>query len=223
MAAQTDQGAVAAKPAAPNNEFHQPIQRDLGRPDRAAKIFRFAFPPNQLHLHAIPPHEEGRTRRHDTWGAGCGGREAPARARHCRAILGFVLETVSDQSAQDERRYCVRQKRVVLAPVAGVKSAEVFASPTGSRKTVNSPAMEARGIRLQGERAISRQTIAQGRPDALRWTCMLVCALLCAHAHGTAGAARTRLSLRPLSSSRVAIDAKLGRIAPRDREAASAV
>ena len=32
-----------------------------------------------------------------------------------------------------------------------------------------------------GERAISRQTIAQGRPDALRWTCMLVCALLCAH------------------------------------------
>jgi hypothetical protein len=54
-------------------------------------------------------------------------------------------------------------------------------SPTGSRKTVNSPAMEAKGIRLQGERAISRQTIAQGRPDALRWTCMLVCALLCAH------------------------------------------
>jgi hypothetical protein len=76
---------------------------------------------------------------------------------------------------------CVRQKRVVLAPVAGVKSAEVFAKPNRVRKTVNSPAMEARGIRLQGERAISRQTIAQGRPDALRWTCMLVCALLCAH------------------------------------------
>jgi hypothetical protein len=40
---------------------------------------------------------------------------------------------------------------------------------------------EARGIRLRGERAISRQTIVQGRPDALRWTCMLVCALLRAH------------------------------------------
>jgi hypothetical protein len=54
-------------------------------------------------------------------------------------------------------------------------------SPTGSRKTVNSPLTEAKGIRLRGERAISRQTIAQGRPDALRWTCMLVCALPCAH------------------------------------------
>src|SRR5205807_3869098 len=42
-------------------------------------------------------------------------------------------------------------------------------------------ATEAKGIRLRGERGISRQTIAQGRPDALRWTCMLVCALLCAH------------------------------------------
>ena len=57
--------------------------------------------------------------------------------------------------------------------------------------------MEAKGIRLQEERAISRQTIAQGRPDALRWTCMLVCALLCAIAHETAGAARTLSSLRP--------------------------
>ena len=142
--------------------------------------------------------EEGRTRRHDTWSAGSGGREAPARARHCRAVSGFVLEAVSNRSAQDERRYCVRQKRVVLAPVAGVKSAEVFAKPNRVRKTVNSPMTEARGIRLRGERAISRQTIAQGRPDALRWTCMLVCALLCALARETAGAARTRSSLRPL-------------------------
>ena len=69
-------------------------------------------------------------------------------------------------------------------------------SPTGSRKTVNSPTTEARGIRLRGEHGISRQTIAQGRPDALRWTCMLVCALLCAYctrdrgrsAHRSAGA-----------------------------------
>jgi hypothetical protein len=67
------------------------------------------------------------------------------------------------------------------------------------RPAVNPAATEARGIRLRGERAISRQTIAQGRPDALRWTCMLVCALLCAIAHETAGAARTRSSLRPLT------------------------
>jgi len=117
--------------AAPKHEFHQPIQRDLGRPDAAAKINRFSFPPNQLHLRASRLIEEGRTRRHDTWSAGSGGREAPARARHCRAVSGFVLETVSNRSAQDERRYCVRQKRVVLAPVAGVKSAEVSRGPTG--------------------------------------------------------------------------------------------
>jgi hypothetical protein len=30
--------------AAPKHEFHQPIQRDLGRPDAAAKINRFSFP-----------------------------------------------------------------------------------------------------------------------------------------------------------------------------------
>ena len=105
----------------------------MDRPDCAAKIFRFSFPPNQLHLRASRLIEEGRTRRHDTWRAGSGGREAPARARHCRAVSGFVLETVSDRSAQDERRCCVRQKRVVLAPVAGVKSAEVFEAQPGSQ------------------------------------------------------------------------------------------
>jgi hypothetical protein len=118
------------------------------------------------------------------------------RCHVCGLRLG--LGVVSDRSAQDERRCCVRQKRVVLAPVAGVKLAEVFAKPNRVRKTVNPAATEAKGIRLRGERAISRQTIAQGRPDALRWTCMLVCALLCAIAHETAGAARTRSSLRPL-------------------------
>src|SRR4051794_22212423 len=71
----------------------------------------------------------------------------------------------------------------------------------------------------RGERAISRKAIAQGRPDALRWTCMLVCAFLSAHAHETAGAARTRSSLRPLSFEGGKFLANLGRIAPRDREA----
>jgi len=37
-------------------------------------------------------------------------------------------------------------------------------------------AMEARGIRLQGEHGISRQTIAQGMPACSDCTCMLVCA-----------------------------------------------
>ena len=36
--------------------------------------------------------------------------------------------------------------------------------------------MEARRIRLQGERGISRKTIAQGMPECSGCTCMLVCA-----------------------------------------------
>ena len=48
----------------------------------------------------------------------------------------------------------------------------------------------------RGEHDISRKTIAQGRPDALRCTCMLVCAFF-VHLHTDLGAARTRLSLRP--------------------------
>jgi hypothetical protein len=94
--------------------------------------------------------------------------------------LKLCLGAVSDRSAQGERRCCVRQKRVVLAPVAGVKLAEADRIRPGSLGR-QSAATEARGIRLREERAISRQTIAQGRPDALRWTCMLVCALPCAH------------------------------------------
>jgi hypothetical protein len=43
------------------------------------------------------------------------------------------------------------------------------------RPAVNPAAMEARGIRLQGERGISRQTTAQGMPECSSCTCMLVC------------------------------------------------
>jgi hypothetical protein len=46
---------------------------------------------------------------------------------------------------------------------------------------------------------------------------MLVCVFYVHFARETAGAARTRLSLRPLLSRRVKDDANLGRIAPRDR------
>jgi hypothetical protein len=40
--------------------------------------------------------------------------------------------------------------------------------PTGRDKTFNPPMTVTRRIRRRGERAISRKTIAQGRPDALR-------------------------------------------------------
>ena len=87
---------------------------------------------------------------------------------------------VSEHGAQDDRRCSVRQNRVVLAPVAGVKLS-VANSIQPDRSAIKPAAMEARRIRLQGERGISRQTIAQGMPECSGCTCMLVCALLRAH------------------------------------------
>jgi hypothetical protein len=76
--------------------------------------------------------------------------------------------------------------------------------------------MVARKPGHQGERGANRKTIAQGKPDCLRWTCMLVCVSYVLVAHETAGAARTRLSLRPLLDKRAEVSAKLGRSTPRD-------
>ncbi|QHO77466.1 hypothetical protein ACH79_37385 [Bradyrhizobium sp. CCBAU 051011] len=54
--------------------------------------------------------------------------KALARARHCRA----AFTAVSDRSQRrTSGAFRVRQKRVVLAPVAGVKPAEVLQDPTG--------------------------------------------------------------------------------------------
>ena len=75
------------------------------------------------------------------------------------------------------------------------------ASPTGSCKTVNSPMTVTRRIRRRGERAISRQTIAQGRPVVSAATCMLVCVSFAHFLHTRPRVpASTRPSLRPLFS-----------------------
>jgi hypothetical protein len=98
-----------------------------------------------------------------------------------------------------------RQKRVVLAPVAGVKLMEILSGPTGLRRIVNSSATEAKGIRLREERAISRKTIAQGRPGVPAHL-----AVTRVHFVRTiAGAEGTRLSLRPLRFSRASPIASL--------------
>src|SRR3979490_510986 len=68
----------------------------------------------------------------------------------------------------------------------------------------------------RGERVISRKAIAQGMSDVLRFTCMLMRALLVHIAHEIAGAARIRHSLRPLISRARRFLAKLGRNASRD-------
>jgi len=65
-----------------------------------------------------------------------------------------------------------------------------------------------------GRARISRKTIAQGRPVVRLVPVVLPRAFCCTR---TMGAACTRSSLRPLVIERVQDDAKLGRIAPRER------
>ena len=86
----------------------------------------------------------------------------------------------------------VRQNRVVLAPVAGVKLPE--------KRELNRRRRSQPRTRLRGDHGISRKAIAQGRPGVLRCPVCSCAAYLVLSAHGTAGAARTRSSLRPLFS-----------------------
>ena len=115
--------------------------------------------------------------------------------RHARAVAGRVEPRERFAGAQDERRFSVRQNRVVLTPVAGAKSAVANSTQPGEQSQ-NPPTTVTRRIRRREEHGISRKAITQGMPDASAST---VCS--CAHflvhlAHETAGAACTRHSLR---------------------------
>ena len=136
----------------------------------------------------IPSHSEGVGRRHGRW-TGCGGRWFTPRRW---------------------RGLSVRQNRVVLAPVAGVKLSD-------KRKRKRQRRSQPR-TRLRGDHGISRKAIAQGRPGVLRCPVCSCAAFLVQIAHETAGAARTRSSLRPLIEEGGKFLAKLGRNASRDRE-----
>ncbi len=97
------------------------------------------------------PNERGVSRSSRTRG----GMRWTRQRRACGRIAGRG-NLVSGQSARDERRCGVRQKCVVLAAVAGVKSAEFWSAQPGAGKTY-SQATEARRVRLGGE---SRKDIA---------------------------------------------------------------
>ena len=85
-----------------------------------AKIFPFAADPNQLHIpHRLVP-LEGRIAIVTN-----AGRDAvDARAPGALAIAGRDEPRERSAGVQDDRRLSGRQSRVVLAPVAGVKSVE---------------------------------------------------------------------------------------------------
>jgi hypothetical protein len=126
---------------------------------------------------------------------------------------------VSGHGAQDDRCCGVRQNRVVLASVADVKL-PVANLIQPDRSAIKPAAMEAKGIRLQGELGISRQTIAQGMPACSGCTCMLVCA-----SHYILHT-RPRVQQAPgipcsLSFEGKGISANLGRNASRERGRAS--
>ena len=77
--------------------------------------------------------------------------------------------------------------------------------------------------RLRGDHGISRKAIAQGRPGVLRCPVCSCAAFLVLTAHGTAGAARTRSSLRPLIGEGGKFPANLGCCAPRECESVSTI
>src|ERR1700675_2561339 len=103
----------------------------------------------------------------------------------------------------------VRRNRVVLTPRCWrqVREKQTLLRGDGGKQAGH-----------RGERAISRKTIAQGRPDA---SAEPVCSCACSYAHiahETAGAARTRSSLRPLIGEGGTFQENLAQIMRRDRE-----
>ena len=125
---------------------------------------------------------------------------------------GLALDT-GEALDEDGRR--VRQNRVVLASVADVKLPVVNLIQPG-RSAIKPAGMEARRIRLQGERGISRQTIAQGMSECSGCTCMLVCALLCIHCTRDRGCSKHPAFPAP-SVLRDKVHANLGRKSRREK------
>ena len=119
----------------------------------------------------------------------------PVLLRRASAVVTDVGRVAVDADvATDERSLSVRQRRVVLTPVCWRQVPEkltLLRSDGGNRASAH-----------RGERVISRKAIAQGRPGVLRCPVCSCAAFLALFAHGTAGAARTRSSLRPLMRGR---------------------
>jgi hypothetical protein len=176
-------------------DFLPQLQADLPCPASAAKIFRFVTDPNHPYNSCHPVLRRGALAIVTNVGTGCGGRGSVGASSVSRA--GFRERA----RRADERRLNAFARSLAggtgwlngLVEEAAygktvwswhpwlVSSWRRLATPNRVMRAINSSATEARGIRLRGEHGISRKAIAQGRPDALRWTCMLVCALPCAH------------------------------------------
>jgi hypothetical protein len=91
------------------------------------------------------------------------------------------------------------------------------ATLASSRQEIFPPATVARKAAHRGEHEVSRKAIAQGMSDCLRCPVCSCAPFLRSLAHETAGAARTRHSLRPRFSRGAMRWQSSGEIAPRER------
>jgi hypothetical protein len=136
-------------------EFIEPDQVDLAGPAPFAKIFRFPFDPNHrlISCRLIPL--KGRIAIVTDVGMGCGGRGSVVACGESQGGLSIERMSVSILPARGRTALlppslkpwwtCTchqgllakagrgRQNRVVLAPVAGAKSAEVLRAQPGAR------------------------------------------------------------------------------------------
>src|SRR5260370_40808889 len=88
---------------------------------RLQKYFRSRLTQIRCTCPAIPSRKRGVSRSSRTLGTGCGGRGSVGHVRESQGEMNLV----SDKTARGRQMLaCVRQSRVGLAPVAGVKLAE---------------------------------------------------------------------------------------------------
>ena len=143
----------------------------MGRPVVLENIYFFSFTPNQWLFPRVPSRQEGRiaivtNARRDVV-------DAAASARKVDAGRGKLVSG----SRRAGRTALMRTAKPCGSGTRGwCQAAGGACDPTGSVEPSSRQRWEARGIRLQGELGISRQTIAQGMPECSDCTCMLVCA-----------------------------------------------
>jgi hypothetical protein len=114
--------------------------------------------------------------------------DAHACIRRASRLVEFspVLEISDAASASSPWSFGDKLQQLTQRPSRGHPSNWALKAPPASRRCL--PANYE--TRTASPRAQA--------PDCLRWTCMLVCVFCAGWAHETAGAARIRLSLRPL-------------------------
>ena len=130
----------------------------VGLSSPKAKIFHFRFSEICGWLRPSHPRGEGRLAIVTNVGVGCGGR----RQRRRDGIAGRVKARERVSRARKTNGAEADGKSVWSWHPLLVSSRRRSCEPNRARQTINSSATEARRIRLRGEHAISRKTIACG-------------------------------------------------------------